>query len=253
MLNIGQWFDHLITLIILGNYIQPPEWAECWIMPKSQYRMDYCQEKIQVEKFFIHNELIFSSDNYFQHYVYFRIFNTTNGVLSRQFEMPNFWKEDNSIKLIWAFVFDPNLNDDKCFKKFVSNLLLTNIKNYNSRMNEFTLMNFFVPNDYCQRLRKLSGTIVARLSNQQLYFMKYQNGNFIQQDDKTNHFIEFKALIKHFNLFGSVKSVTFEEKENLYITTHHDRYNQICITKIIQNNSNLVIFISNNSHSFCIL
>lgn len=239
MLNIGITIYHLILIIIiLGNYIEQLPWkVKCAVIPKSQYRMDFCQEKIQVGKFFIDNGLIFFTDNDIQYYVYFRIFNTTNGQLSRQFEMPNFFEKDNSIKIIWAFAFDPLLNnDDDCL-----NLSLTNFEN-DSKINEFIFLDKLSINDYCQRLRKLSGIIVVRLSNQQLYFMKYSNGNFIQQEDKMNHFIEFKALVKHLNMLGSVKSVTFDENKKLYITTHYDRYNQICITKIKHGNGNYNLY-----------
>ncbi|OTF82322.1 hypothetical protein BLA29_010873 [Euroglyphus maynei] len=79
-----------------------------------------------------------------------------------------------------------------------------------------------------------------------LIYLSYRNGHLIELNDDDEPFLEFESLIKHLDTFGSISSITFDNHNNHYYSTHFVRLNQICMTRIQQdknsrtNNNNQV-------------
>lgn len=100
---------------------------------------------------------------------------------------------------------------------------------------------------YCSRLARLKNIVVARVHSNsndggliflQRIFDPSRNHNlsvqplFVLAQDYDN-FFEFKSLIKHLDSYGRISSVTFEQNNNRFATTHFGREAQVCLTQSI--------------------
>nr|XP_027201991.1 putative uncharacterized protein DDB_G0282133 [Dermatophagoides pteronyssinus] len=198
-------------------------------------RMDFCWEKIRVTKFFRFHDQIFFTTNSVQYYDNFRLFNLTNGHLSQEFEIPDLGSNSNNndqqqqLRIIWAFTFDPlnDDNDDYCHNQ---NNIGPSSSSSTTSTNPYQ--------SYCNRLRKLSDTIIARLSDMNLIYLSYRSGHLIEINNDDEPFLEFESFVKHLDQFGSISSITFDNQNNYYYSIHFVRLNQICMTRINNNNDN---------------
>lgn len=211
-----------------------------WIDGKISTRMDFCWEKIRVTKFFHFHDQIFFTTNSLHFYDNFRLFNITNGRLSPEFQIPNFGSttnDDNNqqqLRILWAFTFDSSIDDYCLLNGGNDGGRLSNSNGSSSSSSSAANKKY----SYCVRIRKLSNTIVAQLSDMNVIYLSYRNGHLIElNDDDDEPFFEFESLVKHLNTFGSISSITFDNHNgNYYYSTHSIRLNQICMTRIQQDN-----------------
>ncbi|KAH9527105.1 hypothetical protein DERF_001148 [Dermatophagoides farinae] len=202
--------------------------------------MDFCWEKIRVTKFFHFHDQIFFTTNSLHFYDNFRLFNITNGRLSAEFQIPNFGSttnDDNNqqqLRILWAFTFDSSIDDYCLLNGGNDGGRLSNSNGSSSSSSSAANKKY----SYCVRIRKLSNTIVAQLSDMNVIYLSYRNGHLIElNDDDDEPFFEFESLVKHLNTFGSISSITFDNHNgNYYYSTHSIRLNQICMTRIQQDN-----------------
>lgn len=158
-------------------------------------------------KFFVLDQFLFLSENA-DNFDTYRLLNLSSGAITSRHPGSDFSSQMRE-SLTWAFMLD--VAEGRCASEPLDS-------------------------PYCTRVDDYRNLIVVRGASRQLIFMRLQGSgsdvSLVAVEDVNSNFIEMQVLVKHLDKFGYVSSLTFNQKEDHYLSTHFGLLRQLCLTNI---------------------